>query len=182
MLSTPAASSILASLFEETLSYDRVRYMTPETQNGRPIGRPFRFKNYDAELLTATAVSPASTSTAATVSTTSATSTSTTVTSASSAPSSATTARTIFHRAGFIDCQLAAAKLGGVQFLDRLGGFFLRAHLDEAESARLTSHAVLDDIYRQHSACFGEVILKVVFSNAVIDVADEEFGRHGKDV
>ena len=59
--------------------------------------------------------------------------------------------------------QVPVAEQPSVQELDRLGRFFFRRHLDEAEATRVTGDLVGDDPYRLHGAGLLEELPKILF-------------------
>ncbi len=66
-------------------------------------------------------------------------------------------------RTGLVHGQGASLEVLLMEHADGFGGIFLRAHLNEGESARAARSAILHDNDRDHSARLGEEILQVVF-------------------
>ncbi len=82
------------------------------------------------------------------------------------------------ERASNVDAQFAAIELLTVEGLNRFLGFFIRAHFDEAESARATSFPVGDDFGIFHRAGAGEELLQGIVSRDEGDSANIEFCVH----
>jgi hypothetical protein len=92
--------------------------------------------------------------------------------------STATTTRTFFARARHIYRQIPAIHISAVQRSHRLLRFFLRAHRNEAESARAARGAVGHQVGFEHSAVDGKSILEIIFSRVKRKVSNKQFVIH----
>jgi len=109
----------------------------PEASNARERGEELLLPAIAA--VTAVAAIPAATTAAAT--TTIATATTTTP-AAAVATAPTTASRTFCLRAGFVDNEVAAAKILAVKTIDSAIGFFIVGNFDEGETAGLTREAI----------------------------------------
>jgi hypothetical protein len=87
-------------------------------------------------------------------------------------------AATFLARARDIYRQVPAIHTGAIQRIHSLLRFFLRAHGDEAESARATRGAVGHQIGFEHSAVGGKSILQIIFSRVKREVSNKQFVIH----
>src|SRR4051794_36120836 len=96
---------------------------------------------------------------------TAATTAATAVAATSTAAAPSTTAATAAARTllGLVHGQRAALKLSGVEVADRVGGFRIGRHLDEAEASRTTRVAVHDQLGLGHSARLREEVAQIHF-------------------
>jgi hypothetical protein len=112
-----------------------------------------------AAVSTATATAAATTTVSTAATATAAVSTTTTPVAASasaaiSTTAAATTARTILHRTGFIDSEVATTHVGAAESCDGCTTFVVAAHGDESESAGAAGCAVNhNDCIRDGAVC-----------------------------
>src|SRR5215475_10952623 len=76
----------------------------------------------------------------------------------------ATTAATRLLGTGFVDDQVAAAKVLPVHGVDSAVGFFVIGNFDEGEAARLSGKPIANEIdCRGINACLGKIIVQGIF-------------------
>src|SRR2546425_428314 len=80
---------------------------------------------------------------------------------------------------GLFDLDRAAIQARAVELADRLLGFLVRRHLDEAEAAGAARVAVRDDARGLHVAARGERFPQPVRGCGEREASDEEFHSHG---
>src|SRR6185312_12467298 len=99
-----------------------------------------------------------------------------TVTAATAVATGAGTARSAL--ASLVDVQCTALELMAIELLDRLLGFLVAAHFDEAETAGATGGTVHHHRGRLDRAGLGEQSPQVVIRGFEVEVSDEKLLSH----
>lgn len=90
-----------------------------------------------------------------------------------SVPLETSSASVAFARAGFVDDDCSPVHFLAIEHFDSFRGFLVRAHLDEAETARAPSHLVHDDGSGLNRSCLREFLSKILIRGFIREAADK---------
>jgi hypothetical protein len=113
-------------------------------------------------------LTPVAISTAATAATTTAAATTTT---SATPPTTTTAGRAFFARTGRVHRQRPALEVLLMKRSNGLFGLRVRPHFDKSEAAGAARRTILHDINRNYRTRLREIIVQIVFSSVVVQVA-----------